>query len=120
MPHIKNYLTEKKTIQNGLHEGQGQMSLYEIWGKGDFKSNIDFIDRMVVPPHSSIGFHKHACNEEMYIILEGQGVMTVNDKTFLVKVGDMILNSPYDSHGLKNDSKKDLDVLVIQISVEKA
>ncbi len=53
----------------------------------------------------------------MYIILDGQGVMTLDSKTVDVKKGDMILNSPYESHGLKNESASDLDVLVIQISI---
>ena len=117
MPHIKNYLTGKKEIQNGSHGGKGPMMLYEIWEESDFKSNVDFIDRMVIPPQSTIGFHKHGNNEEMYIILSGQGVMTVNNETVVVKKGDMILNSPHDSHGLQNESESDLDVLVIQISV---
>ncbi len=54
---IKNYLIEKGEVQEGSHCGQGPMTLYEIWEKSDFKSKVDFIDRMVVPPQSSIGLH---------------------------------------------------------------
>jgi mannose-6-phosphate isomerase-like protein (cupin superfamily) len=117
MLYIKNYLTEKEEIQDGSHGCEGPMSLYEIWGKSDFKSNVDFIDRMLIPPKSTIGYHKHGNNEEMYIILEGQGVMTVNNESTLVRKGDMILNAPHNSHGIQNHSEEDLDVLVIQISV---
>ncbi len=117
MLYIKNYLTEKEEIEEGSHGGEGSMSLYEIWGKSDFKSNVDFIDQMLIPPKSTIGYHKHGNNEEMYIVLEGQGVMTVNNEATLVRKGDMILNAPHGSHGLHNHSEADLDVLVIQISV---
>ena len=74
---IKNYLTAKKQLQEKSHEGTGAVDLYEIWKNSDFNSNIDFFDRVVVPPGSTIGFHKHDKNEEMYIVLEGNGLMIV-------------------------------------------
>ena len=72
--------------------GLETFELYEIWSRSDFKSNIDFIDRVVVPPDSTIGYHQHGDNEEMYIILEGEGAMTIEGDTVLVGKGDMILN----------------------------
>lgn len=89
--------------------------MYEIWGKSDFKSNVDFMDRVVVPPGSTIGYHKHGNNEEMYVVLGGQGTMTLDNEPVTVKKGDMILNPAHGEHGLVNDSNSDIDLLVIQI-----
>lgn len=93
--------------------------MFEIWGRSDFKSNVDFIDRVVIPPGSTVGYHKHGNNEEMYIVLDGQGTMTIDNETVTVRKGDMILNPAYGEHGLANDSDSDIDLLVIQIGLEK-
>ena len=114
---IKNFLTTDKQVQENSHEGKGVVDLYEIWGGADFKSAVDFMDRVVVPPGSTIGFHKHDQNEEMYVVLEGQGLMTIEDEETIVSKGDMILNPAGGRHGLVNDSSKNIDILVIQVSI---
>lgn len=81
-------------------------------------SNCDFIDRQVIPPNSTVGYHKHGNNEEMYIILEGTGTMTIADKQVKINKGDMIKNPPYEEHGLANYSTENIDILIIQISLE--
>ena len=114
---IKNFLDTQKRIQEGSHGGRGPVGLYEIWGKSDFESNVDFIDRVVVPPNSTIGYHKHGSNEEMYIVLAGEGTMTIHGEPVAIKKGDMILNQTFGEHGLVNDSDKDIDLLVMQINM---
>ena len=119
IPMIKNYLTADKQLQDNSHEGTGAVELYEIWKNSDFKSGIDFFDRVVVPPGSTIGFHKHGENEEMYIVLEGVGLMQIEDGEVTVGKGDMILNPPGGRHGLINNSGQNIDILVIQMSINK-
>ena len=116
---IKNYLTAKQQLQEKSHDGTGVVALYEIWEKADFQSNIDFCDRVVVLPESTIGYHQHGSNEEMYIVLEGEGLMTIEGKNVIVKKGDMILNPARGKHGLVNNSKKNIDLLVIQIAINE-
>ncbi|NQV47899.1 MAG: cupin domain-containing protein [Rhodospirillaceae bacterium] len=113
---IKNFLHAPKQVQESSHGGQGPVDLYEIWAGPDFKSNVDFMDRVVVPPGSTVGTHKHGNNEEMYIVLDGRGTMTVDGKPVAIKKGDMILNPAFGEHGLVNDSGSDIDLLVIQIA----
>ncbi len=114
---IKNFLTATKQDQASSHNGIGTVELYEVWQNTDFKSSIDFFDRVVVPPGSTIGFHKHASNEEMYIVLEGKGKMKIEDDDVIVMKGDMILNPEGGRHGLVNDSDENIDILVIQVSI---
>lgn len=115
---IKNYYNADKRLQQASHGGKGPVDLYEIWGRKHFQSDIDFIDRVVVPPDSSIGYHRHGSNEEMYILLEGEGLMTLDGKEVIVRKGDMILNSADGQHGLVNNSSEDIDLLVIQVGIK--
>ena len=114
---IRNFLKAEKQIQASSHDGTGPVNLYEIWQREDFQSNIDFIDRVVIPPKSTVGYHQHGNNEEMYIVLSGRAEMTIEGKAITVNTGDMILNPPKGCHGLQNHSDKDVDLLVIQVSL---
>ena len=116
---IKNYLTAEKQLQESSHGGIATVDQYEIWGDSDFRSNVDFIDRVVVPPGSTIGFHRHGENEEMYIVLEGKGLMKIENEETPVSKGDMILNPMGGRHGLVNNSSEKIDLLVIQINVDE-
>lgn len=115
---IKNFYTAAKQLQESSHGGTGPVDLYEIWGSDNFQSNIDFCDRVVIPPGSTIGYHRHGNNEEMYILLDGEGMMTIDEKEFTVRKGDMILNPAGGSHGLLNNSDQDIDLVVIQVGIQ--
>ncbi|WP_282610649.1 cupin domain-containing protein [Pelagibius sp. Alg239-R121] len=116
---IKNFLDAAARRHMSSHEGEGLVELYELWGRADFKSNVDFMDRVVVPPKSTVGYHRHGNNEEMYIVLEGQGTMTIGTEPTTVKKGDMILNPPGGAHGLVNDTDADIDLLIIQLGLQE-
>ena len=116
---IKNFLTTEKQIKENSHNGKGIVNLYEIWKEADFKSGVDFIDRVVVPPGSAVGFHTHGGNEEMYIVLEGQALMKIEDEEIAIRKGDMILNPAGGSHSLVNNSNENIDIIVIQVGIDK-
>jgi mannose-6-phosphate isomerase-like protein (cupin superfamily) len=115
---IKNFLEIKKQPIVS-HEGIGKVDLYEVWNSPDFINKVDFFDRVVMPPKTSMGYHKHGNDEELYIILEGQGTMTIEEKETVVKKGDMIKNPPFGSHGLVNDSDTELDLLILQLKIDE-
>ena len=113
---IKNFLEVLKRPFTP-DKGEGEADLYEIWDKSDFVNKVDFICRIVMPPNTSTGYHQHGNDEEIYIILEGKGTMTIEGKEYIIKKGDMIKNPPFGSHGLVNDSNSELDFLVLQLPV---
>jgi mannose-6-phosphate isomerase-like protein (cupin superfamily) len=70
-----------------------------------------------LPSGTFIGMHQPGDNEELYIILEGNGVMTVDGESKAVCDGDdVIVNQPFGSHGIANQSKQDLKLLVFEVS----
>lgn len=113
---IKNFLKTPEQHLEKSHNGQGPFSLFEIWAGADFKSNIDFFDRIIIPPNSTVGIHKHGDNEEIYIVLRGGSTMIINGKETRVEKGDMILNPSFGEHGLINNSGEEIDILIVQVS----
>jgi uncharacterized cupin superfamily protein len=50
---------------------------------------------LVVPPGKrAYPFHNHHVNEEMFFILEGQGVLRVGDRELPIRKGDVIASPP--------------------------
>ena len=101
--------------QEVTHAGQGLVRNALVYGESDFKTNLHFVIYSELEPGTSIGYHTHENNEEVYVILEGRGIMTINGTVHEVTAGDVILNKPFWSHGLENNSDSDLKILVIEV-----
>lgn len=99
----------------GDHGGHGTILAHRAYRREDARAPVAFVDLVVLPPHTSIGLHRHADDEETYVILSGRGRMTLDDEEFTVRTGDVVPNRPYGEHGLANDSEDDLTLLVLEI-----
>src|SRR5262245_12397765 len=100
---------EVRTNESGPHEGGGQTVAYSF-----FKNAPDLklvFRKRALKPGSAIGYHEQA-EDEIYYVLSGRGVMTLNGKSFDVGPGDAILTRPGSSHGLKQAGPDDLVILI--------
>ena len=52
--------------------------------------------------------HKHEGQEEVYFFISGFGEMSIDDKRFSVKPGDIVLIEDGEFHRVYNTSQKDL------------
>jgi len=65
-------------------------------------------------PGSGIGYHQHADNEELYVILSGNGIfIDEGNVEKQVGPGDMTLTLKGQSHGLTNTGNEPLRLLAI-------
>jgi quercetin dioxygenase-like cupin family protein len=111
---VRNYLETAYTL-GPSHGGQGQVKNVRLFEAEDFDTRLRFIYYLEMEPGTSIGYHQHGDNEEAYIVIEGNGLMTVNNEARQVKTGDVILNKPGWSHGLENTSDHVLKLLVFEV-----
>lgn len=97
------------------HGGRSPIWFRRVVGPGQ-RSSCNFIDFSSVPPGGEIGIHTHAAdNEEIYIVLEGEGQMYMDGVRFVIQPGDVIVNRPSGTHGLSNQGPADLKLVVIEI-----
>ncbi|MEW5717002.1 MAG: cupin domain-containing protein [Chloroflexota bacterium] len=111
---IRNLFDAPYELQS-IHDGKGRGKNALVFDRADFDTPLKFIRYCELEPGSSIGVHPHGANEEIYIVLSGNGVMTVNDESQAVKPGDVILNKPGWRHGLENTSKEPLKLFVFEV-----
>jgi len=97
------------------HGGQGVVKTARVAGE-DRHSGFHFIDLTEVPPGHSIGVHTHGLeDEEVYVIVAGQGEMTLNGQTFDVEPGDVVVNPRGGTHALTNTGSEPLRLVVLDV-----
>ena len=111
---IRNLFDAPYQVQS-IHDGRGCGKNALVFDCADFDTPLKFIRYVEMEPGSSIGVHPHGENEEIYAVLSGNGVMTVNDESQAVKSGDVILNKPGWRHGLENTSNEPLKLFVFEV-----
>ena len=110
---IKNYY-DFESRKYRSHEGEGFVLGTKLFSDEDFETALNFFQYTEILPNSSIGYHEDGYGEEIYIILEGNGVLKYNGVDYEVKTGDVIINKSRCWHGLRNISnEKSLNILVM-------
>jgi mannose-6-phosphate isomerase-like protein (cupin superfamily) len=101
------------------HAGEGRIRFARIAGTGDLAGGCNFIDYAEIPPGASIGRHRHGDDEEeLYLVLEGEGVMVRNGESFAVRAGDLVRNPPGGEHGLRNTGAAPIRLFVFELRIE--
>ena len=100
-----------------VRDGEG-MCLGATAFKGEeFGSKIMGVGMTVIPPGASIGSHAHGNEEEIYLVMEGQGIAELDGEQQRVKKGDVMYNVPGGTHGLANDQPEDLVIFAFCVGV---
>jgi mannose-6-phosphate isomerase-like protein (cupin superfamily) len=93
----------------GTHDGGGQTVGYSFFDK---TPGMKFIFRKrALRPGAGVGLHEQH-EDEVYYVLSGKGVMTVDDTKVDMTPGTAVLTRPGSSHSLKQIGGDDLVVLI--------
>ena len=71
---------------------------------------------VVAPGKRNCPFHSHHAEEEMFLILEGNGEIRIGDETFPIRTGDVVAcppGGPETAHQLHNTGDAELKVLAV-------
>jgi uncharacterized cupin superfamily protein len=100
------------------HGGEGLIQFVRVVDRTGLVGGCNFIDLAELPPGTSIGLHTHATTEEeLYLILAGNGEMSRNGEVFQVQPGDLIRNPPGGTHSLRNTGLVPLKIFVVELEV---
>ena len=112
-PALGGYVLEHdadvKKEEPGTHDGGGMTTGYSFFAKTP-KLALVFRKR-ALHPGSGIGYHEQK-EDEIYYVLSGRGMMTIDGKPFEIGPGDAVLTRPGSSHGLKQIGTEDLVILI--------
>jgi quercetin dioxygenase-like cupin family protein len=68
-------------------------------------------------PMAYVAKHSHKVREQIYHVLEGEGVMEIDGKDYVVRKNDVIFLPPGIEHSISNSGLNDLVFLVITTPV---
>ncbi len=98
------------------HGGDGEIRFARIAEAAAFAGGCNFVDYAELPAQASIGRHRHADDEEeLYLVLEGTGVLWRDGEQLAVRAGDLVRNRPGGQHGLRNTGTGVLRLFVIEL-----
>lgn len=75
------------------------------------------VKRIVVFPQKRISLQLHHLRSEVWVIVEGTGKMTLGDKVFPIKAGDVIQIGKEQVHRVENDSDLPLVLIETQLGI---
>jgi mannose-6-phosphate isomerase-like protein (cupin superfamily) len=107
--YILEHDADVATTEPGTHNGGGETVGYSFFKKVP-RLGLVFRKR-ALKPGSGIGYHEQK-EDEIYYVLSGRGMMTIDGKSFEVVPGTAVLTRPGSSHGLKQVGAEDLVIMI--------
>lgn len=109
-PKEKFILKDKANAAGGMGVLHGNYAFTRDNAKKD--EAIKEVSWLSLDAGSSIGYHKHTTNEDVYVVVSGTGVFRDKDGVDKpVKAGDVTIVRKGESHGLTNTGKVPLVIL---------
>lgn len=88
--------------------GQGVTRVVDILSKEELQGAGRLFAVSILPPGSSIGYHKHDSDFEVYYILSGEAEVNLDGEIRRLRPGDMTCCADGSSHGISNPGNEEL------------
>ena len=108
---VKRNADMEKEVRERMRDGKGAVDILHIFRKEELKGKVRLFARMRLHRGSSIGYHVHEGEEEIFYILSGTGVVTEQGVTGQVGPGDAVLTGAGAGHSLENQGDEPLEFL---------
>lgn len=102
-------------VRENMRGGTGKVFIRHYFKPEEMTARTRLCAELRLPPGASIGPHDHVDEDEIYIIQQGNGVMTDGNNEFEVEAGDAVLTGKGASHSVRNIGTEDLLITAIII-----
>lgn len=100
-------------VRAGMRGGTGSVTVQHVFKPEELTAKSRLCARLLIPPGASIGTHRHDGEDEVYIILKGQGLLDDGKTRTAVQAGDAILTGKGESHAIANTGSSDLELIAV-------
>lgn len=100
-------------LRNGMRGGKGTVEIKHIFKADEFKGKARLLAEITLPIGSSIGFHQHDQEEEIFYFLSGQGRVDDQGTIKEVNPGDAVLTGGGNGHSVENTGDQPLVFLAV-------
>ena len=107
----------KGVWKEGIRGGAGKALAVDYLAP-DEMAGVLMASRITLEPGASVGEHPHPETEELYLVLDGQGVGFLDGESFDVGAGDAWLCKAGHTHGLANSGPAPLAFFAVLTRAE--
>ena len=116
---ITHYDVSKTANLKAVHDGAGTMNFGPLMGDKTLSTNLLFLHRGVIHPHSGIGQHFHNHCEEMFVIFDDTAQFTINGRTSELHGTWGAPDRMGSAHGVYNPTDHDIEWMNINVGTSK-
>lgn len=106
-----------KPAEKGILVNNSDYSKRIIFSVDEFREKGHLLQTVTIPANTKQRQHVHKNQTEVYLVLEGETYIYINDKEYLAKPGDAFMTHPGDSHYLWNKSDHDFKLAVFKLNL---
>jgi quercetin dioxygenase-like cupin family protein len=88
-----------------------------IFSPDDFDAKGHLLQVVTIPPNTRPRMHAHDKQTEVFYILEGEAIISINGVDYLANPGDALICSPGDIHNLWNKTDREFRLVVFKINL---
>ena len=104
----------KSEIIEKPHGGEGSIHISRIVSQNDKIEGIDLFARVTVQPKSTIAYHLHKDESEVYYILRGKGIfLDHGEQRVPVEAGDFCMIRKGQGHGMENPYDEEIEMIAL-------
>lgn len=109
----------KREERYNMRGGKDKVIIEHLWEKDELCGRARLFARITLPPGSSIGFHDHVEEAEVFFIIKGKARMRDQNHETVLKAGDSILTSEA-GHSVENEGNDPLEMLAVILPENKS
>jgi len=103
----------EKEVRERMRDGTGSVEVLHIFRSRELKGRTRLFARLRLPSGSSIGFHRHEGEEEIFYILSGTGEVSEGGPASRVGPGDAVHTGDGAGHSIANPGPEPLELLAV-------
>ncbi|MFF2349478.1 cupin domain-containing protein [Kitasatospora sp. NPDC058115] len=103
---------------HGVHGAPGTTRWTCLARRAGLAGDWEAVEWASIPAGGVSGEHLHTRTREVYVLLAGEGEVTLDGRPHTVRAGDAVLTAVGTRHGLRNTGTGPLDWLVIELPAD--
>lgn len=103
----------EKEVRERMRDGTGTVEVLHVFRSRELKGHTRLFARLRLPSGSSIGFHRHEGEEEVFYILSGAGQVSEGGVLTAVAPGDAVLTGDGGGHSIANPGPEPLEFMAV-------
>lgn len=110
---IKRVADQREDICKNMRGGAGTVTVRHFFEKEEMRTHTRLCATLIIPSGAGIGSHQHLKEDEIYIVVRGQGMLDDGLSQTRVVAGDAVLTGNGESHAISNDGDEDLEIIAV-------